>query len=412
MLNPSKRHDHTAWLTHFVRDRIPEQDFPGTNEEESGFFSGGELEYDSGAFEVLKAIIRLGGITPGYSFRGGRTTIYGGQPAVCATEMPLYSFATYARERADTGKVSAYGVSFLKSEFFKAGGRPAIYGLSTDKVTYAHNTPACRVFDEAVLPQSEQYRFVAHNPAGSTGRIDWSHEREWRWVARNEDLDEIWVKDHNDTYSPTPALPIFKGQLDGRPFTRVCIIVWTPEEADEIREILTGLFLAGSNNYGTPFDRALIKRSHIVVLQDVVDAVERDKDLDSQTIEGLAQASLLKPITISAPPADAAKVVADAMAAAGSAASAASAAFIAKLGAGSGLCGFAHAVTYDVTNSIVQYLLSTEQATGPYDGAVWIQYPGAHGSSDLDHAEAVCKAAATALSEKLGISVHVETRWD
>src|SRR5438105_15895287 len=97
------RHDYTKWLTHFVRDRIPEQDFPGDSEEVSGRFQGDELEPDASAFAVLKTIIPLGGIAPGYSFRNGRTTIYGGQPAVCAN---------------DSGKVSAYGIAFLKPEFY------------------------------------------------------------------------------------------------------------------------------------------------------------------------------------------------------------------------------------------------------------------------------------------------------
>ncbi len=409
--NP-RRHDHTAWLTHFVRDRKPEQDFPGEDEDECGHYAGGELEWDAEAFQVLKTIIRLGGLTPGYSFRKGRTTIYGGQPAVCATEMPLYAFATYARERAKAGNVSAYGISFQKSEFYAAGGRPAIYGLSTDNVHYVHNTATCRVIDESILPKREQFRYVAHNPAGLAGRIDWSHEREWRWVPQNDDMDEIWVQDYNGLYGPTPALPIFKGSLDSRPFTRVCIIVWSTDEADEIRELLTGLYLAGHNNYGTPFDKRLIERSHIIVLKKVVGAVERGSDLNAQTIEGLAQAQLLQPITIAEAPANADEIVAAAFADAGEAATAAGAAFTAEHGDRFSGFGFAHATTTDVTNPIVQHLLATGDASGPFDGEVWINYPGAMGSSNLDYAEAVCTAAVKVLSKKLGISVYVTTRWD
>jgi hypothetical protein len=94
------RQDHTNWLIHFVRDRLPEQDFPGETEEEYLHHVGAELEPDADAFCVLKTIIRLGGLYPGYSFRSGRTTIYGGEPVVCATEMPLYSFAKYVSDTA------------------------------------------------------------------------------------------------------------------------------------------------------------------------------------------------------------------------------------------------------------------------------------------------------------------------
>jgi len=409
--NP-RRHDHTAWLTHFVRDRKPEQDFPGEDEEEFGHYAGGEIECDADAFEVLKTIIRLGGLTPGYSFRKGRTTIYGGQPAVCATEMPLYAFATYARERAEFGNVSAYGIAFLKSEFYAAGGRPAIYGLSADNVSYLHNTATYRVIDESVLPKREQFRYVAHNPVRLQGRIDWSHEREWRWVPQNSDLDELWVKDYNGALGPTPALPIFKGNLDGRHFTRVCIIVWSNDEADEIRELLTGLFLAGANNYDTPFDKNLIERSRIIVLEDVVSAVECGNDIDAQTIEGLAEAQLLQSITITTAPTNADEIVAAAFAAANEAAVAARAAYTAKHGDLLSGFGFAHVATTDVTNPIVQHLLATGNASGPYDGEVWIKSPGTTGSSDLDRAEAVCRAVAKVLSEIFGISVYVTTRED
>ncbi|QPI27235.1 hypothetical protein I0J99_08355 [Sinorhizobium meliloti] len=275
------RHDHTNWLTHFVRDRNPDQDFPGGDEDDCGFFAGGELEIDASAFQVLKTIIRLGGITPGYSFRNGRTTIYGGRPAICVTEMPLYSFATYVKSRGDTAKASAYGIAFLKAEFFTAGGRPVIYGLSTDNPNYKENTTTSRIFCDSVLPLSEQYRYVAFNPSSRTNWIDWSHEREWRWIVQDPDRDHIWLRDYHGVYDTAPGLPLFKGAMEGGAFTRVCVIVWDREEAAEIQELLTGLYLAGSNNYGTPFERNLIAASHIVVLEDVIDAVEKGNKLNS-----------------------------------------------------------------------------------------------------------------------------------
>lgn len=412
MAKALRRHDHTAWVTHFVRNRLPEQDFPGEDEDEYGYFAGGELEADAGAFQVLTAIIRLGGLMPGYSFRKGRTTIYGGQPAVCATEMPLYAFATYARERAEAGNVSAYGISFLKSEFYAAGGRPAIYGLSTDNVKYSRNDPTCRVIDDSILPVREQFRFIAHNPGGATRPIDWSHEREWRWVACDGEVDNIWVQDYNGISGPAPALPLFKGRKEGRPFSRVCIIVWTVDEAKEINELLTGFHLAGSNNYGSPFDRQVIERSRIIVLEEVIKAVEKSRELNAQTIEGLEEAQLLRSITIARPPENAAKIVADAFAAAKTAGEQAGAAYNAKHGSASASFGFAHAATTDVTSPIVQYLLESGQASGPFDGEVWLNYPGPHGSGNIDYVEEVCRAAAQVLAEKLGIEVYVSVALD
>ena len=326
--------------------------------------------------------------------------------------MPLHAFASYARERAKAGNVSAYGISFLKSEFYAAGGRPAIYGLSESNVTYRRNDPTCRIIDEAILPVREQFRFIAHNPGGAMRPIDWSHEREWRWVPCDNEIDRIWVQDYNGIYGPKPALPLFKGSKEGRPFSRICIIVWTEDEAKEINELLTGFHLAGSNNYGSHFDRQVIERSWIIVLQEVVKAVEQNRDLDAQTIEGLEEAQLLRSVTIAPSPKNASKIVAEAFAAAKTAGKKAGAAFNAKHGSSSANFGYAHAVTTDVTSPIVQYMLATEQASGPFDGEVWIKYPGPHASGNLDYAEAVCSAAAPVLAEKLGIQVYVSTALD
>lgn len=408
------RHDHTKWLVHFVRDRNPEQDFPGEEEDEAGLYISGELALDASAFEVLSTIVRLGGITPGYSFRSGKTTIYGGKPAVCATEMPLYSFAKYAQSRKDSSKVSAYGVAFLKAEFFKAGGRPAIYGLSSDTPSYKINKSTARIFDDATLPQQEQYRYVAFNPIDSTSHwIDWSHEREWRWVAQNDERHEIWQQDYNGIYDSTPGLPIFKGSLDGGPFTRVCLIVWTHDEAEQMRELLTGFYLAGSNNYSTPFDKALLARSKIIVLQDVVDAVESGKDLNAQTIEGLEEAHLLQPLAIHFPSKNEKAIVEKAMANALAVAKKAAASYIAKHPKDLGPCGFAHAVTYEVTSPLVQYLLATGNASGPFDGAVWINIQGDWPArQSIDYQEHICEAASDVLSKDLGIQVCMESRLD
>jgi hypothetical protein len=407
-----KRHDHTRWLIHFVRDRDPEQDFPGEDEDTAGRFIGGELEMDASGFDVLKTIVRLGGLIPGYSFRGARTTIYGGQPAVCATEMPLYSFAKYATAKADPAKVSAYGIAFLKSEFFAAGGRHAIYGLSTPSPSHITNTSTRRIFTDDVLPQAEQYRYVAYNPSQSHW-IDWSHEREWRWVARDDDLDEVWCRSYDDTLGPVPALPLFKGTIDGRPFTRLCLIVWTAEEAEELKEMLTGFYLAGSNNYDTPFDKKLIAASRIIVLKDVVDAVENGSDLDAQTIEGLGQANLLMPIALHSPPANAKATVDAALKVAATAGKAAADAYIAEYPTDEGACGFAQATTYEVTNPIVQCLLANGHASGPYDGKVAISVPGTWPPrQSIDYQEKIMSVVADSLSHSLGITVYMDSRLD
>lgn len=406
------RHDHTKWLIHFVRDRIPEQDFPGETEEEADHFAGGEIEYDADAFYVLKTIIRLGGLIPGYSFRKGRTTIYGGHPAICATEMPIYSFASYAKEKGNSGKVSAYGIAFLKEEFYAAGGRPAIYGLSVDRVSYEKNTDYCRVIDRNVLPLEEQYRYVAYNPSASKW-IDWSHEREWRWKVLNEERDYVWAKDGSGCYGPVSGLPLFKGKKHGCLFTSLRIIVWSHEEAREIQELITGFYLSGRNNYDTPFDRAVISRSRIIILEDLVSAVEGQGLLDAQTIEGIESANLIGPIVIHEKPANAEELVTKAIAAAEMVGTEAAAQFIKKYPDDNGSCGFANVVTYDVTSPLVQHMLGSGNASGPYDGRVHINVKGAWPfRQSIDYHEHVSEAMAESLAKDLGIAIWMESCLD
>lgn len=406
------RHDHTQWLIHFVRDRNPEQDFPGEDENDVELLSGGELEVDASAFAVLKTIIRLGGLLPGYSFRSGRTTIYGGKPAVCATEMPVYSFATYAQSKADPAKVSAYGIAFLKSEFFSAGGRPAIYGLSSEVVKYIENGERRRVFHSSVLPLEEQYRYVAYSPLEARW-IDWSHEREWRWIARDNDRDYISGENTSGYPSHRPGLPLFQGGLDGGAFSRLRIIVWTREEAQEIQELLTGFYLAKSNNYATPFDADLIKSSAIIILQEVVAAVENGRDLNAQTIEGLEEAGLVAPIVIHPAPDGARERVLEAFSLASAAGKAAAVEYIAKSPFDTGFCGYAYAVTYEVTDPLVQFMVLNDFASGPYDGVVHIDVPPSWPSwQSMDYNECVFAAVVDVLQQQLGFNVYKKSRPD
>jgi len=409
------RHDHTEWLIHFARDRDPGLDVPDESDGVELVCAGGEIPPEASAFEVLKTIIRLGGLISGYSFRNGRTTIYGGKPAVCVTEMPLYSFAEYAQSSSPSKMVSAYGIAVLKTEFFDAGGRPVIYGLSTDAISYEQNTPTCRVLSSDILPPHEQYRYVAYNPTRSTKSkwVDWSHEREWRWVARDQDIHGIHCRTGAGKYDWQPGLPLFGG-TEGGHFSKVCIIVWTHAEAREIQELLTGLYLAGSNDYDTAFDRVVIDNSSIVVLSEVVDAVESQRELDAQTIEGLGRAMLLRPVVIFSPPQDAELRVTRAISEASRAGAEAATQYAERYGlSDGGLVGFASAVTTEVLNPLVQYMIKTGKASGPYNGRVDIDVPRTWcDMQSIDYNEHVYTAIAKSLSSSLGVAVEMTSRLD
>jgi len=405
------RQDHTNWLIHFVRDRLPEQDFPGETEEEYLHHVGAELEPDADAFCVLKTIIRLGGLYPGYSLRSGRTTIYGGEPVVCATEMPLYSFAKYVNDTANQGRVSAYGIAFLKSEFFEAGGRPVIYGLSNSNVTYKKNTATCRIMADSVLPLPEQFRYVSYNPSGEKW-IDWSHEREWRWKVQDSETDFIWGLDGYGYYDGIPGLPLFTGKENDGHFSKLAIIVWKKKELKEVQELMTGLYLAESNNYGTPFSRSLIENSSVIVLEDVVRAVEEGHS-DSQTIEGLHADRLSSPVIVTTAPENAEEIINSAFAKAVSVGESAAVEYEKTHDIHVGSCGFVNLVTYDVTEPIVQYMLQSGKAAGPFDGTVHIRIRGNWAVTQcMDYEEHIYEAMKPVLSEELQIPLYVQSRLD
>lgn len=405
------RHDHTSWLIHFVRNRIPEQDFPGESEVECEYFVNEELECDADAFQVLRTIVRLGGLYPGYSFRSGRTTIYGGKPAVCVTEMPLYSFASYVSERGNAGCVSAYGIAFLKSELFEAGGRPVIYGLSSEMLEYDENTPCRRVFKESVLPISEQYRYVAYNPSGDKW-IDWSHEREWRWVPKDAEKDTVCGLRGDGTFDANPGLPLFLGKENDGYFSKLCIIVWTEEEARKIQELLTGLYFSGANDYDTPFSRALILNSFIIVLEKVVSQVEIEHNLNAQTIEGLQEADLTTTIITTNPPYNAKELINTAIKKAKEAGKKAAEEYKDTHDDFGVYCGFASVVTHEISNPLVQYMLKEGIATA-FDGYICITVYGDWDSSpSMDYQEYIYTAVANSLQNELGFDAYMISRPD
>jgi hypothetical protein len=127
----------------------------------------------------------------------------------------------------------------------------------------------------------------------------------------------------------------------------------------------------------------------------------------------LQAANLLKPITLAAPPANAEAIVKAAMEKAGVAARGSVDAYMAKHGIEGRYCGWANAVTWDVTEPIVQYLLKAGCASGPFDGRVHIDFPQDYPpSQSLDYNEAGVNAACVVLSAELGIDVYCHSHAD
>jgi hypothetical protein len=126
------------------------------------------LALDEYPIAGLLKIVQDGHIRAGWSFRKDRPTIYGPRAACCFTEMPLYGFLEYAASRNEES-VDRYAIGLLKSEFFAAGGRPVIYGLSgphrelpsTPLTDPPHYRWPRKLHPDCGIADAEQYRYVA-----------------------------------------------------------------------------------------------------------------------------------------------------------------------------------------------------------------------------------------------------------
>lgn len=179
MTDNNDRYDLSDRLIHFFREvDLASADAPPWPED-TGYASVHEDEVLQPAF-LLRHAIRMGRLYATWSVRKGRRTIHGRRPAVCFTEMPVAAFIEAGRARQAAGQaMSPYGIVFPKAGAFAVGARPVIYGLSSDAYACGGEEDSPRLLPADVLPLSEQYRYVAFNPMH--GKLDWSHEREWRW---------------------------------------------------------------------------------------------------------------------------------------------------------------------------------------------------------------------------------------
>ncbi|MFD2165644.1 DUF4427 domain-containing protein [Thalassotalea euphylliae] len=186
MKTNSIRFDLSDWLIHFFRDI----DFESNNSiayvEHMGWGNVAEDNKYSALF-MLRCAIRSGRLWATWSYRNHVRTIYGPDPAVCFTEMPIAAFLESGESRHRRGEaMSPFALIFPKKAMFKAGANPVIYGLDNrDRWAPRGEGGGPRIFDSHILPEREQYRYVTYNPA-STKPIDWSHEREWRWPYRGD----------------------------------------------------------------------------------------------------------------------------------------------------------------------------------------------------------------------------------
>lgn len=191
------------------------------------------------AFFLLRTAIRMHRLWATWSVRKNVRTIYGPRPAVCFSEMPLAAFLESSRKReTEDRKMSSYGLTFNKVGLHDRGANPVIYGLTNRHAQMPNGKDGGqRLINEDLLPLEEQYRYVTYAPAPGV-RIDWTHEREWRWPFAGDfdkiesELEEFGIiSDAHDI----PGLDIASNKLAG-----IGVIVKTKEEAQYVtHDILT-----------------------------------------------------------------------------------------------------------------------------------------------------------------------------
>lgn len=212
------------------------------------------LASDTSAYSVLKRILFDGYIKSGWSFRGGKPTIYGPRSAVCFTEMPLYALLAYASKRNNSSSVKAYGIALRKQELFRAGGRPVIYGISGIHQEASKSEPyfgkGFRCLSSSCgIALLEQYHYVAMNLDKSRW-IDWTHEREWRW-ADTEEKHEV------------PGLPIWIEK--GKPkLSQILVIVKEAWEAKDFINSVKTCYDQRGNVYDSTYKRENLKNTVVV----------------------------------------------------------------------------------------------------------------------------------------------------
>ncbi|WP_029032666.1 DUF4427 domain-containing protein [Salinarimonas rosea] len=260
MARNDERYDLSDRLIHFFRAVRPyEPDTPPLPEVWSGGHLCEGMDDPISPFFLIRNAVRQGRIWATWSVRGGRRTVYGPDPAVCFTEMPIAAFIEAGVARSAMGQaMSAYGLVLPKAAAFGLGARPVIYALDEPaRVTDRADGP--RLIDPTQMPEREQYRYVTYDPTG--GRpIDWTHEREWRWPLRGAPAIDL-----DDPPAESDDYPGF--DLDRPELTGIGVVVRTSRQAEHlVADILAKV------------DRGDVPRDHYEFVI-ALDAVPRVSDL-------------------------------------------------------------------------------------------------------------------------------------
>ncbi|MBB5610758.1 MULTISPECIES: DUF4427 domain-containing protein [unclassified Janthinobacterium] len=224
------RFDLSDYLIHFFRDI----DLEGPNSiempEHMGWHSLYEDTYLPAIF-MLRAALRNGRLWATWSYRNNVRTIYGPNPAVCFTDMPIAAFVESSQLRHARGEaMGEVALVFPKENMRRLGARKVIYGLSEEPTIWPRTAfDGSRTFSDQELSLAEQYRYVP-DVSSEKIKIDWTHECEWRWPFKGKVTASEIVR-HVSDWSDIPGLDFYLERISG-----ISAIVKTHEQ---------GLLVAG-----------------------------------------------------------------------------------------------------------------------------------------------------------------------
>ncbi|HEV2605638.1 MAG TPA: DUF4427 domain-containing protein [Microvirga sp.] len=234
MTGNNARYDLSDRLIHFFRAVDPGHGDTPLLPDHWGFASIETWDDPFSPFFLMRNAVRQGRLWATWSVRSERRTIYGPDPAVCFTDMPIAAFVEAGLARAARGEaMSPYGLVLPKRAMFAAGARPVIYALSGD-VSVTNRADGARLIASYQLPLAEQYRYVTYDPTAPRP-IDWTHEREWRWPLRDAPPPDPEME------GLPPAIDDLHGlELDDPRLAGLGAIVKTSRQAEQlIYDILT-----------------------------------------------------------------------------------------------------------------------------------------------------------------------------
>lgn len=263
MTGNNARYDLSDRLIHFFRAVDPSHPDTPLLPEHWSFASVEVWDEPLSPFFMMRNAVRQGRLWATWSVRNKKRTIYGPDPAVCFTDMPIAAFVEAGASRAARGEaMSSYALVFPKRAMFAQGTRPVIYALSGD-ASVSQGDGGERLIAPHQLPTAEQYRYVTYDPAAQYP-IDWSHEREWRWPLRNAEAPAA------DNDGLPPDIDDLNGlELDQPSLHGMGAIVKTTEQAERlVYDILTKIDRGDIDEHQYDFVLALDAIGDLTLLRD------------------------------------------------------------------------------------------------------------------------------------------------